>query len=151
PMGFSKERRPHPGRPTRPSTSEGPMNPEGYVLIAGCGRSGTNWLLDILNQSRQTHCRNEPNQCAGSALAALPRGFAPCPLLDAELERGWDEAIARACRSFGHADHPIDVKKDHYSGAAQRMGLVRIARGKRLRRVLGSVLPSFRRQEWPIP
>ena len=44
------------------------MNPRRYVLIAGQGRSGTNWLLQILDLSSQTHCRNEPNDCIGSAL-----------------------------------------------------------------------------------
>jgi hypothetical protein len=127
------------------------MDPPRYVLIAGHGRSGTNWLLEILDQSRQTHCRNEPNECAGSALAALPQGWVSCPDRNARLESEWDEAIARTSRSFGIRDQRITVYKDHFSRAAQRMGLVRIARGKRLRRALGPVMPSLRREEWPVP
>ena len=78
------------------------MSPKRYVLITGQGRSGTNWLLEILDQSRQTHCRNEPNGCAGSALSALPLGQMSCPEQEAKLESAWDAAIIRASsRSFG--------------------------------------------------
>src|SRR5947207_2507909 len=114
-------------------------------------RSGTNWLLEILDQSRQTHCRNEPNECPGSALAALPSGQTCHPGLGAELESAWDQAIARASRSFGGRDHLIPVRKDHFSRLAQQVELVRLARGKRLRKVLGSVLRAPLPEEWPIP
>jgi hypothetical protein len=127
------------------------MDPGGYILIAGQGRSGTNWLLEILDQSRQTHCRNEPNECAGSALAALPTGLGCRPGLGAELESAWDAAIARASRSFGERDHTIPAAKDHFSRLAQRTGLVRLARSKRLRKGLNSVRRTRLAEEWPIP
>jgi hypothetical protein len=127
------------------------MNPPRYVLIAGQGRSGTNWLLEIFDHSRQTHCRNEPNECDGSALAALPPGWVARPDLDVSLESAWDQAIARTAASFGIRDQAITVSKDHFSRMAQRLGLVRLARGKKPRRVLGPLLPSLRREEWPIP
>lgn len=41
--------------------------------------------------------------------------------------------------------------KDHFSSAAQRLGLLRLARGKRLRKVTGVVFSTARREEWPIP
>src|SRR4051812_20363205 len=104
-----------------------PRSPERYVLIAGQGRSGTNWLLEIFDRSPRTHCRNEPNECAGSALSELASGWTFDPELGAELEPVWDEAIARTAASFGDRDHAIPVPKDHFSGPAQRMGLVRIA------------------------
>ena len=107
------------------------MNPRRYVLIAGHGRSGTNWLLEILDQSRQTHCRNEPNECPGSAFFEVPTGRIHRPELDAELEAVWDQAVARTSTSFGMRDQSIPVDKDHFSRVAQRMGLVRLgaARG----------------------
>jgi hypothetical protein len=127
------------------------MDPKRYILIAGHGRSGTNWLLEILDQSQQTHCRNEPNECVGSALSALPSAWVDHPGLTAELESTWDEAIARASRSFGDRDHSIPVYKDHFSRPAQRIGLVRLARGKKIRKALGSVLTAPLPEEWPIP
>jgi len=127
------------------------MNPKRYILITGQGRSGTNWLLEILDQSRQTHCRNEPNGCAGSALSALPLGQVSCPEQEAKLESMWDTAIIRASHSFGDRDHHISVYKDHFSRSLHRMGLVRMVRGPRFRRVVGLVMPSRLQSEWPIP
>lgn len=127
------------------------MNANRYVLIAGTGRSGTNWLLEILDQSRQTHCRNEPNGCAGSAFSRLPHGLVESPALAEELERAWDDSVARTARSFGVRDHAIPVPKVHFSRMAQRLGLARLARAKRPRRALGRVLPSPLAEEWPIP
>lgn len=121
-----------------------------YVLIAGQGRSGTNWLLDILDHSTVTHCRNEPDKPAGSALTALPTGWVardPFP----ELEAGWDEAARRASRSFGERDHRIRVRKGHLAPAAQRLGLLRAVTGPKYRKVLGVGLPALHRAEWPIP
>ncbi len=126
-------------------------SPRPYALIAGQGRSGTNWLLDILNQSPKTHCRNEPNECAGSALSELTSGAVPSPELEAELESKWDEAIVRTSQSFGKYDHPTKVHKDHFSGPLQRMGLARVARSKRLQGVLDRVMPSLVQEEWSIP
>jgi len=127
------------------------MNPKRYVLITGQGRSGTNWLLEILDQSRQTHCRNEPEGCAGSALSALPLGRVSCPELEAKLASMWDAAIIRTSQSFGERDHQISVYKDHLSRPLHRLGLVRIVSGPRFRRVLGLVIPSLLQGERPIP
>ena len=127
------------------------MNPKRYILLTGQGRSGTNRLLEVLDQSRQTHCRNEPNECAGSALSALPPGLVSCPELEAKLESVWDTAIIRTSQSFGERDHRILVYKDYFSQPLQRMGLVRMVRGLRFRRVLGLVMPSLLQTEWPIP
>jgi hypothetical protein len=127
------------------------MKPQRYVLIAGQGRSGTNWLLDILNQSRQTHCRNEPNACAGSALNELPKGEVPRPELESTLASMWDGAIARTSRSFGERDHLIRAYKEHFSRPLQRLGMVRLVTGRRFRSVVGRVVPAYRKGEWPVP
>ena len=127
------------------------MSSQRYVLIAGQGRSGTNWILEILDQSPQTHCRNEPNACVGSALSELPSGRAWNPDLSATLEHRWDEAVGRTSWSFGIRDQDITAYKDHFSRAAQRLGLVRVARSKWLRGVTALAMPSVQRVEWPIP
>ena len=41
-------------------------------VIAGRGRSGSNFLLHLLNHSPRTFCRNEPNMFDGTALSNLP-------------------------------------------------------------------------------
>ena len=127
------------------------MRPQGYVLIAGQGRSGTNWILEILNLSRQTHCRNEPNECSGSAFSELPPGSFCYPALNATLECKWDDAVKQTSASFGIRDHPVAVSKDYFSPAAERLGLIRIARAKKLRKLAASAFPVHRREEWPIP
>ena len=46
-------------------------DPLAYALLIGQGRSGTNYLLSLLDQSAATHCRNEPDQLDSSALSRL--------------------------------------------------------------------------------
>jgi hypothetical protein len=127
------------------------MSPQRYILIAGQGRSGTNWILEILDLSRRTHCRNEPNECIGSALFELSSGQVFYPELGAKLAYTWDDAVRRTSQSFGARDQSITVYKDYFSRAAQRTGLVRMAQAKKPRRALSLVIPSVRREEWPIP
>ena len=38
------------------------------AFILGMGRSGTNFLLDLIDSSPLTHCRNEPDELSGGAL-----------------------------------------------------------------------------------
>ena len=122
-----------------------------YVLMSGQGRSGMKWLLGILDQSPQTHCRVEPYACVKSAFALLPSRVVYHPNLDADLGPSWDATITRASRSFGRTDHSIVVYKDHFRKSYQRLGLVRIVKSHRLRRALGKVRSSPLAEEWPFP
>ncbi|MEQ9482329.1 hypothetical protein [Coleofasciculus sp. F4-SAH-05] len=65
------------------------MKPD-YILIVGQGRSGTNWLLDLLDLSSETHCRNEGDQLATSPLAQLPSPKVRKPLGD-RFGQQWGE------------------------------------------------------------
>jgi len=128
-----------------------PLKTNRYVIIAGRGRSGTNWLLSILDRSARTHCRNEPSAMPGSALhSMLPPGTV-AGIDDAALASHWDEAIRRTARCFGERDHAVPVLKDHFFPVSQRLGLVRIASSPRLQRSIAPLLPSSRKAEWPIP
>ncbi len=92
-----------------------------YALLLGQGRSGTNFLLALLNQSARTHCRNEPDQGDDSALAALrPFRF----FVDDEdvLEGLWDEAVHEAGLTFGPRDHVVPRSKDWLFAGARRPG-----------------------------
>lgn len=48
-----------------------------HVVVTGHGRSGTNLVLDLLDTSADTICRNEANEVAGAHLNALEPGFFP--------------------------------------------------------------------------
>ena len=82
-----------------------------YALIHGQGRSGTNFLMGLLNQSPVTHCRNEPDQLLDSALGRLEpyRFFVDDP---AGLEALFDQAIADAAARIGPRDHGVHWNKD---------------------------------------
>ena len=92
-----------------------------YALLLGQGRSGTNFLLALLNQSSHTHCRNEPDQSDASALAALRpfRFFVDDEELLGEL---WDDAIHGAAMAFGPRDHIVARPKDWLFPGARRPG-----------------------------
>lgn len=92
-----------------------------YALLVGQGRSGTNWLLQLLDQSARTHCRNEPDQAEGSAL----RGISPFRFfVDDEEALGalWDEAIRAAALSMGPRDHRVGHAKTWLLPASRRLG-----------------------------
>ena len=122
-------------------------NPPKYVLIAGHGRSGTNWLLDLLDLSPRTHCRSEANALEGSALAKVPRGW----VSGVDIAGTWDEAVLATSRSFGARDRLPATRKDHLRGFAQQLGPVRVMQSARSRRALAPLFPRLRGQEWLIP
>jgi len=81
-----------------------------YALLIGQGRSGTNYLLGLLDQSPATHCRNEPDQLDSCALGRL----APFRFFvddEARLAGLYDEAVRQAARCLGPRDHMTDVEK----------------------------------------
>jgi hypothetical protein len=91
------------------------------ALLIGQGRSGTNFLLSLLDQSPATHCRNEPDQLDGSALAALaPFRF----FVDDEprLASLFDAALRRAALCVGPRDHMAEVEKDWIKRGRRRLG-----------------------------
>jgi sulfotransferase family protein len=88
-----------------------PAAPLSYALLIGQGRSGTNFLLSLLDQSPATHCRNEPDQLDESALARLSdfRFFVDD---EARLAGLFDGAVRDAARRVGPRDHLAEVAKD---------------------------------------
>jgi len=48
--------------------AESPNVDSPVAFLLGMGRSGTNFLLDLLDTSPLTHCRNEPDELPGGAL-----------------------------------------------------------------------------------
>lgn len=120
------------------------------VLLTGLGRSGTNWLLSLLDISSRTHCRNEPNEIENSPLTALDAAIVD-PRKDAEYTEKWDAAVEWAATRLGNRDHPPTVAKDHIYSTSSWLGLTTLVRRHRTRGVLSSVMPSWREPEWLMP
>src|SRR5262245_19597469 len=95
--------------------------PLDYALLIGQGRSGTNYLLSLLDQSAATHCRNEPDQLDSSALAGLVdfRFFVDDERRLSEL---YEPAVRQAARCVGPRDHMADVEKDWLRRGRRRAG-----------------------------
>jgi hypothetical protein len=95
--------------------------PLAYALLVGQGRSGTNYLLGLLDQSPATHCRNEPDQLDRSALAQL----APFRFFvddEARLAQLFDIAVRQAARCLGPRDHMTDVEKRWIKRGRRQVG-----------------------------
>ncbi len=107
-----------------------------YALVLGQGRSGTNYLLQLLNQSSLTHCRNEADQLDKSALQRLApwRFFTRDP---EALEGIWDGAIRDAALSTGARDHRVENDKVWLYPGARRPGYFYIRQRYRIAYKIG--------------
>lgn len=129
--------------------SGGPL-PHRYSVVTGQGRSGTNWLLDLLDTSAETYCRNEPNAIEGSPFEVL----GPLWLNDVNAsiwEREWDGVAEIATRSMGERDHPFSVPKEFARSWAQKAKAIDRLHGRRSLQALRVVMPSLRDGQWPVP
>ena len=121
-----------------------------YVLIAGHGRSGTNWLLEMFDLSARTFCRNEPYGIDVSPLAALEHDRFVKRHDQGALDRDWDEAVQWTATHMGERDRVITMPKDHMWPLARTLGVYRMVRGPKYRAALSTVLRHLRGGEWPI-
>lgn len=124
-----------------------------YSLIVGQGRSGTNWLLTLFNQSAETFCRNEPNIVAESPLNRIADDSKlPWPSRET-LESQWDQAMAWTSVRLGEPDynHAFPVRKNYLRSASWQLGLHRLMEGERRRLILRGIVPTLQGREWRIP
>jgi hypothetical protein len=100
------------------TTTHAPLD---CALLIGQGRSGTNFLLSLFDQSPLTHCRNEPDQLDRSSLAALAefRFFVDD---DLKLEGKFDRAFREAALCIGPRDHVAAHPKAWLRPSTQRAG-----------------------------
>jgi len=122
-----------------------------YALIVGQGRSGTNWLLDLFDQSSETFCRNEPYGAAESPLNELIENRLYVYPDQGLLEERWDEAARSTSVHMGERDHGISVPKAYLYEFSRVLGLCRAVQGPRSRRLLRLLLPSLRGGQWRAP
>ena len=122
-----------------------------YALIVGGGRSGTNWLLELFDQSPETFCRNEPYGAPESPLNELADDRFWVRHDQSALDSRWDEVIAWTSTHMGERDHAIKVPKSYMFEISRTLGLYRMVQGPRLRRLTRRVIPALRGGEWPVP
>ncbi len=112
------------------------VQPIRYALILGQGRSGTNHLLRILNQSPHTHCRNEADRLRDSPLNQLEnsRFFVQD---EEELEAKWDEAVRSAALHMGARDQPLPCAKTWLYPGTRKPGIFYVRQRYRILHRLG--------------
>ncbi len=126
----------------------GPHNP--YILIAGQGRSGTNWLLSLLDLCENTWCRNEPNELLGSAMASLPDGAFINNRAYPKISE-WREALKKTGEAFGDRDSVGSDVKTYFRNTLFRHLVYFIYNKPRVRKPLEYIAPYFKQEEWAIP
>lgn len=125
------------------------MNPT--VVVTGNGRSGTNWVLDILNASPSTHCRNEPHRIETSPLHPLATNWtepagAP-PIIDL-----WDSALAWSAARIGERGPEIVTTKNFVRGTHSLSNfLLNAPLHPRQRALLQRLDRRYVNQEWTPP
>lgn len=97
------------------------QNSPGYALLIGQGRSGTNYLLSLLDLSASTHCRNEPDQLDRSAFASLA-DFRYFVSDESALDARFDAVVSQAARCIGPRDHMADLDKDWMKNSRRGAG-----------------------------
>lgn len=134
---------PHPASETRPTADR-------LIVIAGRGRSGSNFLLHLLNHAANTFCRNEPNMLDDTALSNLPdKGRVVQDYSDAFAEQ-WDAAMAATARSLTGFDAFPPVPKV-WMGGGMAARFYKLSRFAGARRKLKWVYPAIGKTEWHIP
>ena len=119
-----------------------------YALLIGQGRSGTNFLLSLLDQSPATHCRNEPDQLDRSAMSRFGE-FRFFVRDAARLEAQFDDAVRETAHSVGPRDHMADVDKDWIVRGRRRPGYFYLRQRYRfVERLLRRRLPMDGRELW---
>jgi Sulfotransferase family len=124
------------------------MSPSPYVVIVGNGRSGTNWLMTMLDSSPATHCRSELLDIRSSSIHSLPGASAIAT--GADMSVPWSNLVENARLSVGERDLRLRSPKDHYRGHAQRLGFADLYTRKRVLDLWAKVSPRRRSGEWPV-
>ena len=124
--------------------------PYDYVLIVGQGRSGTNWLLQLLDLSPHTHCRNEPNEIPDSPMSKLPNAWVSRSAMPA-LDTNWDDAVRWTSHHMGERDQPLTSSKRHIHELSRKLQLHRLLKHRRLRSAIALLSPSLTHREWQLP
>ncbi len=142
------------------------------IFISGNGRSGSNILLDCLDLSQYTHCRNEPHSFNTSPfyqkilqhLYFDPTKFNVDDIesnildpnfdLSDSLNQHWDSILEHMQYHWSDRDRiiPNGEKKNYINGLFWDTGLFQFLNKKnQLRKKLSVVIPSFKGSEFQFP
>ena len=122
-----------------------------YIMISGNGRSGSNRLLDILDRSAFTACRNEMNGVQGGDFWE--------PVIGAKLFREdltparqekLEYAVSRARARRSDADRPPKVAKPHFRPQWLSDAVHWATSKDKLRAIMGRTPLLETEQEWNL-
>lgn len=126
------------------------MSDQKYILVTGNGRSGTNWVLDILNMSPLTHCRNEPHRISTSPFHITTKCFEDSKIIP-DIADIWDSAAAWTASTFGERDPYNATSKNHIYSVAKSLKLSNLLLKLRRNEFSRLLIPKLRQAEWPMP
>ena len=122
-----------------------------YGLVLGQGRSGTNWVMDCLDASPTTFCRNEPNECSPSFFDPLTNSWR-IGADGAALGQTWDGVVEKSTTHMGGRDHRLNNPKVFVHPMSQALGLAQLSARLRLREMINrALLPALGNGEWKMP
>lgn len=127
---------------------KGRINLTRCIILSGNGRSGSNRLLDILDQSTETVCRNEVNAISGGDFNAI-KGAIFDDELPPSARQSLDVAIAKAPYRRSARDRFDQLDKD-FLGPGATAGQWLLSKSK-LRRALAQFGLLEGSKEWPVP
>lgn len=122
-----------------------------YVLIAGMGRSGTNYLLDVLDYSSVTICRNEPDEIPESSFYYLDNKFTTVPFGSDEFDKNWNESVAEAKKHYSIRDRAWGSNKIYQRFFWSKSFADFFLSGIRKRKLFSSIWPQLKGQQYQLP
>lgn len=123
------------------------------IIIYSFGRSGSNILLDCLDLSSATHCRNEVHLYPSSPLNQKILQDDNNNIEDRLIEH-WDDFVYYTNSRWGYLDrhHPQTLLKDYYKNFWDKLGVTRfLIRKNRTRQLFSFVYKEFEREEYKLP
>lgn len=117
-----------------------------YVVITSSGRSGSNRLLDVLDQQPTTNCRSETT-ATWAGFLGLPRPIEVADL-PADFPSTFGARIAETRLRRGERDHHLMMAHKSYLRGGVGAAWMRAMGSARVR---GRIRRGAARTDWPIP
>jgi len=123
-----------------------------YCVLAGMGRSGTNYLLDLLDLSSTTICRNEPDEILGSQFCNLNyKNATHSSEIPTEFKEAWLNTLNDERSAFSIRDRKFGCNKDFIKSAWGNAFASWLLSGQGKRNVLKWIWPSLSGVRYSLP
>lgn len=129
---------------TDPTATVPPAPDQKHIVVFSSGRSGSNLLLDILDQHEATNGRNEINATDPNFMALPQRAIEPD--MPANFTTLWDQAVAHAKLRKGSRDR-LDLSFKSFAHGKRSEAWSWLAKRTKLRRL---ALPAAQLHDFPI-